>query len=224
MENELNRNDKSRMNSNLESLWILDKTGLCYVQRVFDKNTITLDENKLSGLLTAILMFSQDVFEESFEKLTMGGKEIFIKSFEKITMAIAVKRESKSKEEDNEIFNLLDEIGQAFLIEYADVINSTNLIDLEQFQYFGAIIDQICGIETFIYLNEHDQLIKILMNAEDKGYEEETAIKEVLNFLDNLSDYKLNIIIQTTSEILSPILENASLKSDQKKRYKKLLK
>lgn len=212
------------MNNNLEAIWILDKTGLCYVQRVFDRDTITLDENKLSGLLTAILMFSQDVFEESFEKLTMGGKEIFIKSMENITLAIAVKRESKNKEEEDEIFNLLDEIGQAFLIEYADFINSTNLLDLEQFQYFGNIIDQICGIETFMYLNEHDQLIKILMNAEDQGFDEEIAVKEIVSFLDNINDYKLNIIIQTTSEILSPILENASLNSEQKKRYEKLLK
>lgn len=213
------------MSNNLEALWILDKTGLCYVQRVFDKETITLDENKLSGLLTAILMFSQDVFEESFEKLTMGGKEIFIKSFPTITMAIAVKRESKSKDEEDEIFNLLDEIAQAFLIEYAEVINSTALIDLEQFHNFGVIIDQICGIETFVYLDEHDQLIKILMSAEKEGYDEDKAISEIVSFLDDLSDYKLNIIIQTTSEILSPILENASsLNSIQKKRYKKLLK
>jgi len=212
------------MNNSLEALWILDKTGLCYVQRVFDKSTITLDENKLSGLLTAILMFSKDVFEESFEKLTMGGKEIFIKSFPTITMAIAVRRESKGKEEDK-VFNLLDEIGQAFLIEYADVINNTALIDLEQFQKFGGIIDQICGIETFIYLDEHDILMKILLSAEKEGYDEDKAISEIVSFLDSLSDYKLNIIIQTTSEILYPILENASsLNSNQKKRYKKLLK
>lgn len=213
------------MNTNLEAIWILDKTGICYVQRVFDKRTISLDENKLSGLITAIIMFSKDVFEESFEKLTMGGKEIYIKSFPTIRIAIAVKRESKSKEEDDEVFFLMDEIGQAFILEYADIIDSNKLIDVSIFDKFGAIIDQICGIETFIYLDEHDELIKILMNAENNNYEEEKAIKDILTFLDNLNDYKLDIIIQTTSEILAPILENKSLLNvNQKKRYHKLLK
>lgn len=213
------------MNNDLEAIWILDKTGLCYVQRVFNKSSISLDENKLSGLITAILMFSKDVFEESFEKLTMGGKEIFIKSFPTITMAIAVKRESKDKEEEDKIFNLIDEIGQAFIIEYSDYINSTSLIDFEKFDNFGAIIDQIAGLETFIYLDEHDDLIKILMNAENEGTEEDKVILEIFSFLDNLSDYKLNIIIQSTAEIISPIIKNAStLNSIQRKRYKKLLK
>jgi len=216
---------KSKMNNNLEAIWILDKSGLCFVQRVFDKSTIALDENKVSSLLTAILMFSTDVFEQSFEKLTMGEKEIFIKSFPTITMAIAIKRESKSKEEEDEIFFLLDEIGQAFIIEYSEIINSSALIDLEQFQDFGIIIDQICGLETFIYLEEHYQLIKILRNAENNAYDEDRAISEIVSFLDSLNDYKLHIIIQTTSEIISPILKNTtSLNSYQKKRYQKLLK
>ncbi len=211
------------MVNNLEVIWILNKDGLCFLQRVFNKSMIYMDENKFSGLITSIIMFSKDIFEESFDKLIMGEKEIFIKSYSNITVALAAKRGAKGKAE-KEIFNLIEEIGLAFQIEYAEFLNSNLIIDSSIFDKFGVIIDQICGLETFVYLEEHDALIDLLKDIEMKGLDESLAVQEILKFLDDLNDYKLEIMINTAGEIISPIISNSDiLDTDQKRRYSKLL-
>ena len=210
------------MNTNLEIIWILDKTGLCYIQRIFDRSTISMDETRFSGLITSIMMFSKDIFEENFEKLTMGGREIFIKPFTSVIVALAAKRDAKGRN-DKDIFNLIDEIGQAFQVEYAEFLKSKALIDVSLFEKFGAIIDQICGLETFIYLDEHDQLIDILKNAEVNGLDESATVKDLLHFLDDLNDYKLEIILDTAGDVLEPFFSSKNgLTPSQKKRYGKI--
>jgi hypothetical protein len=213
----------SAINSSLDVIWILNKDGLCFIQRVFNKASTYMDEMKFSGLITSILMFAKDVFEESFEKLTMGEKVIYLKSFSKITIALATKRGIKDKD-DAKINHLIEEIGQAFQVEYTEFLETNNIIDSNVFSNFGKIIDQICGIQTFIYLDEHDSLLSILKDAELNQLDESTTIKKIASFLDDLSDYKLDIIINTAGEVIQPILSNTKLlSSSQKKRYQKLI-
>ena len=210
------------MENNFEIIWILNKTGLCYIQRIFDLTSITsMDENLFSGLITSIMMFSKNIFEESFEKLTMGSREIFIKPFSSVIVALAAKRDTKGLN-DKDIFFLLDEIGQAFQVEYADFLNS-NVVNVTRFKKFGAIIDRICGLETFIYLEEHDKLISLLKHAEVNNLDEPATVKELLHFLEDLDDYKLEIILETTGDILKPFLGNKNvLTPSQKKKYAKI--
>lgn len=208
--------------SQFEVIWVLNKEGLCFIQRVFSQN-YSMDEVRFSGLITSIMMFAKDIFEESFEKLTMGDREIFIKSFPKFNVILASKKGRKGKDDDK-IYNILDEIGQSFQVEYEDLLNSSAIIDSSDFSNFGQIIDKICGFETFIYLDEHDQIIKLLKDAENLQWDEGMTINRLASFLEGLNDYKLEIISETVGDVLSPILSNKEyLTNDQKKKLSNLV-
>lgn len=205
-----------------EVIWVLDKNGLCFIQRIFTRK-YSMDEVQFSGLITSIMMFAKDIFDEDFEKLKMGDKEIFIRSFAKCNVVLASKR-GETDPDDEKIYNILEEIGQSFQVEYKNLLNSDYVIDSTNFSNFGQIIDQICGIETFIYLEEHDQIIKLLKDAENFQWDEVKTSKQIAFFLDGLNDYKLEIIIETFGDALSPFLSNNRyLTHEQKKRFKKLL-
>jgi lipopolysaccharide biosynthesis protein len=69
-----------------------------------------------------------------------------------------------------------------------------------------------------------DQLLKILDEAIANNHPESITIKRILDFLDNLTDYKLELLINNIGDNLKLILNNAKgLSSLQKNRYKKII-
>ena len=103
-------------------------------------------------------------------------------------------------------------------------VNQAGIIETSEFENFGSIIDHIFGIETSIFLEEQDALLRLFDGAILGEFDEKTTTSILLDFLDDLDDYTLDLLIRTTGMILKPILENVSgLSKGKKKRYKKIL-
>ena len=61
---------------NLDSLWIIDSKGLCLIQQVFHPKKDPFDKTLFSGFITAVINFSDHVFEDTIEQITMGKLDI----------------------------------------------------------------------------------------------------------------------------------------------------
>ena len=105
-----------------------------------------------------------------------------------------------------------------------EVIKGKDEINIGEFDTFGPIIDLIFGFETYVYLEEQDALLKILDEAITGEFTEAYTIKLILDFLDSLTHYKLDILINNIGENIKIILEDAKGLSElQKKRYSKII-
>ncbi|MHA1673325.1 MAG: hypothetical protein ACTSYI_06835 [Promethearchaeota archaeon] len=207
-------------NQDLEFLWILSPQGDIYLQRVFDRSLATFDEDLFSSLLSTLSSFSTSVMISSFEELRFGDKIIFTKGYPEFQVILSARKTLKSKN----ISHLLEETGEAFRIEYLDYINSHTEIDITKFDKFGGIIDLIFGIESYVFLEEQDALLTLLDDAISRAYSEQYTVKVIIDFLDDLTDYKVDILINNIGENLKIILENTTGLSElQKKRYSLLL-
>lgn len=207
-------------NSDVEFLWILSPTGKIFIQRVFDRKLTRFDEEMFSNLLTTISLVSSKFFNSNVETIQLGGKVILTKVYPDFQVILSVKKSL----EDKNIYDLVEEVAEAFRIEYSDLLKEQIDIDIHNFDKFGAIIDMIFGLKTYIYVEEQEKLLKILDEAIAKEFNEQQTIKVILDFLDTLDHYKLDILINNIGENIKPILENAKGISElQKKRYSRLL-
>ncbi len=207
-------------NQDLEFLWILNSRGKIYLQRVFDRNLAIFDEGLFSSLISTLSTFSTSILSSAFEELRFGDKIVFIKGYPEFQVILSAKETLKAKN----IMHFVEETGEAFRIEYSDYLTNNEVIDNTTFDRFGAIIDLIFGIDTYVFLEEQDALLTLLDDAISGGYGEQYTVKLILGFLDNLTDYKVDILINNIGENLKMILENATGLSElQKKRYSLLL-
>jgi hypothetical protein len=207
-------------NQDLEFIWILSPQGKIFIQRVFDRNLAKFDETTFSDVLATLSNFSNIVFQSSCEELDFGDKIVLFKSYPEFQVILS----AKNTLEDKAIYNSVEEVGESFRIQYSDLLKHNDDPDITVFDNFGPIIDHIFGIETYIFLEEQDLLLKVLDNAISENYDEEKTIKSILEFLDDLSDYKVEILINNIGDNLKLILENVKgLRKIQKKRYKKII-
>lgn len=105
-----------------------------------------------------------------------------------------------------------------------EISKNKDVIDIREFDKFGSLIDLNFGNETYVYSEEQDALVKILDEAISCGYNEDYTIKFILDYLDELPDLKVDILLYNIGEIIKIIFENAKdLTKLQKKRYSKIL-
>ena len=79
------------MEENLDSLWILNNSGLCLLHRIFDSNKNYMDESMVGGFLVAIISFTQNSFNDSIEKISLGKFDIYFESFERFIFVVSSK-------------------------------------------------------------------------------------------------------------------------------------
>ncbi|WP_457557013.1 hypothetical protein [Candidatus Harpocratesius sp.] len=203
----------------LEFLLILSQQGEIYVHRVFDRSLLHMDKETFSSLFTSLSIFSKQFFGSHFEEITIGNKYVYIKSYPEFQIALSSKKPLKKKNSQN----LLEEVGEAFKIQYLDYIKNEK-VDISKFDEFGAIIGQIFGIETYIYLEEQEKILNLLDDAIAGRYNERQTIRLILSFLDQLTNYKLEILLDNIGDNLKLIMKDAKdLTKLQKKRYARIL-
>ena len=90
----------SEMLSLLNGLWIIDPNGLCLLHQDFSiESKEKIDETMFSGFLTAILSFTQDLVNDTIERIQMGEREIHYQSFGIFAVAVSANK-SKKKAKD----------------------------------------------------------------------------------------------------------------------------
>lgn len=204
----------------LEFLWIIDPKGKIYIRRIFNRDKAQFDEDLFSGLLSTISIMSSNLFNSQFQEMNIGNKLVFIKAYSEFLVILSADPGLR----DRQVYDLVEEVGEAFRIQYGEYVKTKTDDDMTVFDEFGPIIDNIFGIETYIYLEEQDHLMKLLDEALSGGYGEAYTVKIILDFLDEVDDYKLDILLRNSGENLKLIMENADgLSKLQKKRYSKII-
>lgn len=196
------------MSNNLESLWLIDPDGSCLMHRAFDINLNYMDETMFSGFLTAILAFAGDTLDDTVERISLGEKDVYCVSFGTFIVVVSTKKGSKQKD----LMSKVNEVGQRFKEQYDHILTTHNLMETSLFEPFAAVIDEIFGIETVKIVEEHDQLLLLLREAEKNQWTEEETLEQINQFLASLNRNTLEIVLKTTKDILVMLgLENVEL-------------
>lgn len=122
------------------NLYIID-SGVCLYSYDFKEN-ITIDEQLLSGFLSAIGSFALETFQSGLQtiKILDGQKLIFYpEKTQKLTFcAIA-------NERDNDYFleNLLAKIAQKFVLDMKDILNSQSRNALDDYKTFDSTLPEL---------------------------------------------------------------------------------
>ncbi|MHA1150210.1 MAG: hypothetical protein ACTSR8_18415 [Promethearchaeota archaeon] len=123
------------------NLYVID-AGVCLYSYDFIEKTV-IDDQLLSGFLTAIGSFAQETFQSGLQtiKILDGQKLIFYpEKTQKLTFcAIA-----NEKDNDHLLENLLAQIAQEFVSQMAETLNSENRPALDEYKIFdGSIQNKI---------------------------------------------------------------------------------
>ncbi|NHJ48171.1 MAG: hypothetical protein FK733_10330 [Asgard group archaeon] len=207
--------------SGLDTLWIINKNGLCLLQQAFDSSKDPTEMTMFSSFITALLNFSDSIFNDQFEHLVMGKLDVHCLSFSngKFLVVLATKKGSK-------ISNLrekITEIGDAFEVEFGDQLDKTNAVYTEVFLPFSETIDNIFGTKTIRILPEHENFLDLLKRAETENYSENHTIEVILDFFEQLSTAKRKVLLQSTLPILSIFIESPNLTKEQTERIQVIL-
>ena len=126
---------------NITGLWLIDKTGLPLLNRVYETNddTSLIDSALFSGFITAIVAFSQQVVKDTIDTIQMAGHDIHYLSFNKFSVVATSK---KSVPNILEIHKILSEIGNKFQKHYQEELDCIER-NTETFENFGSYVDQI---------------------------------------------------------------------------------
>lgn len=204
------------MEDNLDSLWILNNSGLCLLHRVFDTNKNYMDETMVSGFLNAIINFTQNSFNDSIEKISLGKFDIYFQIFERFIIAISARKGKKFKG----LQDLISKVGNDFQKEYNEMlIDTTMMLSTEIFEPFGENIDKIFGIKTIHILPEHYDLLELLTKAENEQFSEEQTIGEIIKFFETMDMDKRKVLLETSTGIIDIFRNSKTLNPDLKKRF-----
>jgi nitrogenase molybdenum-iron protein alpha/beta subunit len=204
----------------LDSLWIIDSKGLCLLQQVFNPTKNSIDKTMFSGFVTAILSFSDQIFDDSLEQISMGKLTVHCLKKGNFIVAIATKKEANQQF----IHQKMLEVADAFDEEYGDdLIDGGQPVCIDDYATFSDTIDKIFGTKTTRVLREHNEFLELLTRAEEEQYSESETIETILNFYEQIPSKKRNILLQTTFPILSMFIESKNLTVEQIKRFQEVL-
>ncbi|MFW9921917.1 MAG: hypothetical protein ACFFDW_01365 [Candidatus Thorarchaeota archaeon] len=204
----------------LESLWIINSNGLCLVHQVLNPNADLMNKSIFSSFLSALLTFSDSVFDDQLENIQMGKLDVHFKSFNngKFLVAISTKRGLNI----HFIQQKLLEVGEAFESEYIDSLEH-QAICVDEYLPFNDTINKIFGISTIRIIPEHEEFLTLLKRAEDEQYTEDLAVEVILDFFEGLPQIKRKILLQSTLPILSIFTQSENLTLEQIKRFQEIL-
>jgi hypothetical protein len=205
----------------LDTLWIINQNGLCLLQQAFDRNKDPTEMTMFSSFITALLNFSDTIFNDQFEHLVMGKLDVHCKSFShgKFLVVLATKKGSKI----SNLHQKITEVGEAFEAEYINQLENKTAIYTEIFLPFSQTIDNIFGTKTIRILPEHESFLDLLKRAESENYSENHTIEVILDFFEKLSTAKRKVLLQSTLPILSIFFESPNLTKEQSERIQVIL-
>ncbi len=207
--------------SDLDTIWIIDSNGLSLVQQVLDPNSNLSDRTMFSGFISALLTFSDSVFDDQFEFLQMGKLFVHILSFMngKFLVAIAAKKDS-SKEF---VHQKLVEVGEAFEAEYSEYLKNQTICIADEFIPFTDTLDKIFGTKTLQIIPEHEEFLNLLKRAEEDQYTEELTVEVIIDFFKQLPKNKRKVLLQTTLPIISMFTESDTLSVELMQKFQEIL-
>jgi hypothetical protein len=204
----------------LDTLWIVNKTGLCLIQQVFDRNKDPTEMTMFSSFISALLSFSGNIFNDQLEHVTMGKLNLHCLSFlnGKFLVVIATKRGIKEDRVDEK----LREVGEAFIVEFGEQID-TNAVITDTYLPFSDTIDKIFGTKTIRVIPEHEIFLNLLKRAEKEEYSENHTIEVILDFYEKLTAAKRKVLLQTTLPVLTIFTDSPNLTKEQTERFQNIL-
>ncbi|NHJ84550.1 MAG: hypothetical protein FK734_03760 [Asgard group archaeon] len=204
----------------LDTLWILDSKGLCLLQQCFNGEKNLIDKNIFSSFVSALLSFSDRVFDDQIEKISMGKLTIYCKIFQegKFCIAVAANREILEKELHAKIV----EIGEAFDAEYGTCLVSNVMFEDEFFPFFDTV-DNIFGVKTVHVIPEHYEFISLLETAEIDELSETETVNLILTYFERLNETKRKLLLQSTLSTLTIFMNSPRLTFEQIKRFETIL-
>ena len=212
------------MSDYLDSIWIIDKYGLCLIHRVFDSEINYIDETMFSGFMTALLNSMSDAIDEdeSLEMISLGNFDIYFQIFTDFMIVVSTKKGKGTKIKD--LSTKLVQIGKVFGEEYLPLLKSGIIINTDEFRSFGLIINDVFGIESLEITKDHILFLELLREAEQKEMSEFETIENILNFIEDLDSAAKISILKTTWNILNMFMQSKNLTTEHNKRFQKLLK
>ncbi len=125
----------------IQNLYILNPSGICIYSHEFQKNTF-VDEQLLSGFLSAITMFAQEAFRTGLQAIQIRSGQKMIFYLEQIhgLMFCAI-----ANEQDNNrlLETLLKEIAQEFVSKMRNILNLNQDSKINQYKQFDPILSEI---------------------------------------------------------------------------------
>lgn len=135
------------------------KSGICLFHKEY--RSIHLDENLVSGFLSAAASFVSKLGEDRVESITMGKKKFVSISSNDLIFSICVDKEDDEKE----AFEKLWEIKITFLRKYLEKVKNWNG-DVSPYNEFEVDLDYIVSDKTQVSSAVKDLIKKLEIQKE----------------------------------------------------------
>ncbi len=128
------------------NLYVIDGAGICIYSYEFQRN-VFVNEQLLSGFLSAITMFAQEAFQTGLHAIQIrnGQKMIFYLEQNHKLMFCAV---ADDKDNNRLLERILGEIAQSFVEETKDLLDSDNHGRIDGYKRFDTVLPEIVKNKT----------------------------------------------------------------------------
>ena len=204
----------------LNGIWIINPDGLCLLHRNFEETNQQIDETMFSGFLTAILSFTQDLVNDSIEKISMGEREIYYSSFGLFAVALSANKSKKAKN----LQDYINKVGILFKDEFSESLKTKNILDISEFEDFGSKIDEIFGITGHAMTENRNELLEILTKLKKGEINEKDAIEKILASYNTLDDKNKKFMKQALRDVEGIFKKSTLLTESQRKQFQSIVK
>ncbi|MEM1658215.1 MAG: hypothetical protein QXK94_04190 [Candidatus Jordarchaeales archaeon] len=119
----------------IHNVYIMRRSGECLVSRKY--GSLEADDDLVTGFLSAILNFSEQIDGERVESIIMGNKKFVYTIMNDVIFIAYADKEDSVKES-------LELLGQRFLEKYGDALKNWSG-DKSIFEDFTSTMDEILG-------------------------------------------------------------------------------
>jgi len=123
-------------NLTIHNVWILLKSGICLFHKEY--HSVKLDEDLVSGFLSAVSSFVTKLGEERVESIVMGKKKFVCISSENLIFSACLDKEDDEKQAIEKLW----EIKVSFLRKYLQKIKEWNG-DVKAYEEFEEDLNKI---------------------------------------------------------------------------------
>ena len=211
------------MLSLLNGLWIIDPNGLCLLHQDFSiESKEKIDETMFSGFLTAILSFTQDLVNDTIERIQMGEREIHYQSFGIFAVAVSA---NKSKKKAKDLSQYITKVGNEFMSEYGEELRKSTLQNMEKFAPFSIKIDEIFGLKGVrVAQVQRTTLLEILQRLKAGELPADQGVTKILALYNELDNNSKKFMKQALRDVEDIFKKSELLTPDQRKQFQKIVK
>lgn len=125
----------------IQNIYIIDAAGICLYSYDFQRN-IFINEQLLSGFLSAITMFAQEAFQTGLQAIQIrnGQKMIFYLEQVHKLMFCAI---ADDLDNNRLLENVLKEIAQKFVGKMSKILTSDEHSRIDEYKQFDPILPEI---------------------------------------------------------------------------------